>query len=447
MNEEGIAEVEETCLDASAAGTAEAAPAAAKPRPWRSRAFLLLCGGQALSEAGSQITAVALPVVAVVTLHATALELSVLSALRYLPFLLFGALAGVWIDRVRRRPLMLRTDVSRALLVGLVPILHLAGLLDMADLLLIVFALGVLRVLFDVSYQSFLPSVVSDEDLLAANTGLETMASASRLAGPGLAGILVGALTAPVAVLADAASFAASALSLTLIRAEEQPTPRTEHEPIGRALATGFRTIWDNRTLRSLIAVSGLCNLSLMTIQGIYFIFTLQTLHLSVLAASAIQASDAVGLLIGSALSTRVGRRLGRTGAMKAAMLAMAVGSVLIAAADGLVLLGAGYLVWGMAFGIFNVHSVSYRQQTVPRQILGTDHRRLPHRRLRLTRARLRPRRHDRRTERGPFRSVHRRGAQRRGLADPSADRAGRCPGCSLRPNSNSATDWPPRCG
>ncbi|TML69132.1 MAG: MFS transporter, partial [Actinobacteria bacterium] len=178
---------------------------------WRHADFLKLWSAQSVSQLGTQISAIALPLVALYELHATAFEVAALGTVEFLPFLLFTLPAGVWVDRLRRRWLMVTADLGRVVALGSIPLAAALGHLTLAQLYIAGFVTGTLTVFFDVSYQSYLPSLVEREQLVDGNAKLEVTRATAQVAGPGLGGLLVRALTAPYAVLADALSYLWSA--------------------------------------------------------------------------------------------------------------------------------------------------------------------------------------------------------------------------------------------
>jgi MFS family permease len=193
---------------------------------WRDRGFVRLWWANGISQLGTQVSILALPLAALFVLKASALGVSLLRAFAVLPFVVFSLPAGVWIDRVRRRPLMVAADAGRALAMASIPVAYWLGHLTMAQLYVVAAIVGGLSVVFDVSYLSFLPGLVTRERLSEANSKLPGTQSVAQLAGPSMAGALIGAVGAAVAVLADAVSFALSALFITAIRGrEEQPEP------------------------------------------------------------------------------------------------------------------------------------------------------------------------------------------------------------------------------
>jgi MFS family permease len=169
-----------------------------------------------------------------------------------MPFVLFALPAGVWVDRLRRRPLMVTADFGRLAVLASIPIAHAFDALTLGQLYACEFTAGVLTVFFDVSYLSYLPSLVSREELAAGNAKLETTRAAAQTAGPGLAGGLIGLVGAPAAITADAVSFGLSGALISLIRRPERVAPRADREPLARELGEGLRYVFGQRYLRVL---------------------------------------------------------------------------------------------------------------------------------------------------------------------------------------------------
>ncbi len=188
---------------------------------WNHRDFMKLWTGQSISEFGSQISALAIPWFAAVSLHVSPFEFSLLAVLGFLPFILFALPAGVWVDRLRRRPILIFGDAGRAVLLAYIPIAWFGGWLEIYQLLGLSFAIGILTVLFDVAYQSYLPSLVERDDLVEGNSKLQTTVAAANVSGPPVSGLLISAITAPYAIVVDAVSFVVSTLFMLRIRKPE----------------------------------------------------------------------------------------------------------------------------------------------------------------------------------------------------------------------------------
>lgn len=222
---------------------AVAQEAAPRPTLWRYPDFVLLWTAQTISVFGSQFTSLALPLIAAVTLKATPAQMGLLSAAGTAPFLLIGLFAGAWVDRRRRRPVLIWGDVGRAVLLGAIPLAALAGALSMPLFYVVGFLVGVLTVFFDVAYQAYLPSLVRCEQLVEGNSKLEASRSVAHVAGPGMAGAVIQALSAPVAIALDAASFLVSGALLTFIRRPED-SPETRRATLLAEVREGLAFLW-----------------------------------------------------------------------------------------------------------------------------------------------------------------------------------------------------------
>src|SRR5919204_6968169 len=210
---------------------------------WRHREFVKLWTGQTISRLGSEISQLAIPLAAALVLHASPAQMGLLGAFEFAPFLLLSLFAGVWVDRVHRRPVLIVADVGRAIFLGSIPVAAILGVLRIEQLYVVGLLTGVLTVFFDVAYQAYLPVLVSREHLVEGNSKLEVSRSVAQIAGPGLAGGLVQAITAPMAILLDAVSFLVSALSLGLIRTPEPVPVRDGRRRVRAEIGEGLRVV------------------------------------------------------------------------------------------------------------------------------------------------------------------------------------------------------------
>lgn len=207
---------------------------------YRHADFRRLWGAQTVSQLGSQVSGLALPLVAVLALKSSAFRVSLLGMFDMLPFLLFALPAGAWVDRIARRPVLVAADVGRALTLGSVPVAAVVGHVTFVQLCVVGFVAGTLTVFFDVAYQSYLPSLVEQQHLVDANSKLELSRSGAQIGGPGLAGVLVQWITAPFAVAVDAVSFVWSAALVARIRVREV-VERHEQPSLRREIGEGLR--------------------------------------------------------------------------------------------------------------------------------------------------------------------------------------------------------------
>jgi MFS family permease len=344
---------------------------------WRHSEFLKFWSGQTISVFGSAITQLALPLTAVSVLNASPAQMGFLNAAQMLPFLLVALFAGAWIDRSRRRPIMLLADLGRAVILGLIPLSMLFGLLRMEMLYVIVFLLGVMTVFFDVSYQAFLPALVQREHLVEGNSKMEISNSAAAFAGPGLAGWLIQAFSAPYAILIDAFSFLVSALTLSWIRTvEPQPVPSAEKPNIWAEIREGLGVIFGNRILWSIAGCTGTSNFFSNVWASIFILYVSRYLNLSPAQIGLIFAMGAPGALAASLLAARISKSIGLGPTIIASTAAGGLAQLLLLAAHGPTTLVIGLLaLQGFLMGFFNtlynVNQVSLRQTITPDRLLG----------------------------------------------------------------------------
>jgi MFS family permease len=289
-----------------------ARPREGAPRPLtRQPAFVRFWAGQSISVFGDQISALAIPLTAVLALDASALEVGILTAFAWLPHLLFSLPAGVWIDRrPHRRQNMIVADLLRALALATIPLAWWLGALTIWQLLAVAFAVGAMTVFFDLSSVSFFVALVHRSQYVDANSKISTTRSLSYIAGPSTAGLLVQAFTAPVALLGDAISFLVSAFALRGVRVKE-PKVESNGTSARADLADGFRYLVGQPVIRAGVACTSIINFFSFFIFAIFVLYASRTLGLSAAAIGLILGAASFGALAGALIAPRVGRRLG----------------------------------------------------------------------------------------------------------------------------------------
>lgn len=342
---------------------------------WRNRDFLRLWAGETISLFGSEVSELALPLAAILVLDADAAALGLLGAARFTPFLLLTLPVGVLADRRRRRPILVAANLGRAVAIGSVPALAVLDLLSMPALLLIAFVVGSLTVLFDVTYVSYVPTVVGRDQLIAGNSRLQVSASAAAIGGPGLGGLLVQAMTAPAALLVDAMSYVVSAVNLLLIRTAE-PKPGGERDGVVSELREGFAMLLGHTSLRALAGVAGAYNLFSQWITVLFLLFAVAELRMSPAVIGLIISSGAVGALIGALLAGSVAGRIGIGPAIVWAVIVesavmLPIGFLAGTSSFVLLVLTAVHVVNGCFVTMSSVHALAYRQAVAPERLLG----------------------------------------------------------------------------
>jgi MFS family permease len=345
---------------------------------WRHRDFLKLWSAETISQFGNAITGLALPLVAIIILHASAFEVAALGTIEFAPFILFSLPAGVWVDRLRRRPILIAGDLGRALLLASVPIVYFAGGLTIWQLYAVGFLVGIFTVFFDVAYQSYLPSLVERGDLVEGNSKLEVSRSSAQIAGPGFAGGMIGLLTAPYAIVLDAVSFFGSALLLFGIRKQEA-NPSGEGTPERRSmrseLAEGLRFVLGHRYLRNIAASTGTFNFFGNVSGAIILVYLVRRLHMTPGLIGLAFSLGSIGALVGALTANRIADRLG-VGRTIVWAQATTVAGILIPLAPqdkyrAIPFLVAAEIVIGASIVIYNVNQLSLRQALCPERLQG----------------------------------------------------------------------------
>jgi MFS family permease len=346
------------------------------PGLWRHRDFLLLWTGQTVSLVGSEVTLLALPLTAVLALHASAFQMGVLRALQYLPALLIGLFAGVFIDRVRRRPVLMAADLGRAVLLGSIPAAAIAGAISMGYLYGVALLVGTLTILFEVAYVAFLPALVGRDQLVDANGRLEASRSVASILGPGLGGVLVQALTAPIAIAADAVSFLVSVLFLGLLRTPEPRPARSAHRGVRREIAEGLRIVLRHPILRATLMSSGITNFFSAIFNSLYVLYLVRSLGVGPAAIGGIVLVGSFAGLAGAIVAGRVARRIGPGPAILLGMALIGVGGILVPIVPRTLVLAAPLLALSLAIvamgdSFYNINAVSLRQAITPDRLQG----------------------------------------------------------------------------
>jgi MFS family permease len=341
---------------------------------WSHRDFVRLWSAESVSRFGSQVSLLALPFIAITVLHTSAFQVGLLSTMEFLPFVLVGLPAGVWVDRLRRRPVLIAGDLGRALALGSVPVAHFLGVLSMAQLYVVAFVAGVLTVFFDVAYQSYLPRLVRQEQLVEGNAKLEISSSGAAVAGPGLAGLLIQAFTAPVAVLVDALSFLASAGFIARIRRPEPPPPPARGSGMRREIAEGLRYVLGHRLLRWVAAATGTFNLFSSMTQAILVLYLVRQLGMSAGLIGLVMTIGNAGWLIGASASGRLSGRIGVGMAVMSGTVVGAAGALLIPLAPAgspVPWLIAATCLMSLGTTVYNIGQLSVRQAITPQRLHG----------------------------------------------------------------------------
>ncbi len=338
--------------------------------------FRRLWVADALSQAGTQVTVIALPLLLIKVLDAGPFEVGLLTTFEFLAFLLIGLPAGVWVDRVRRRNVLLLTDLARGLLFGSLPVAWALDLLTLTQVYVVALLAGACTVFFDVAYQSYLPHLVGREHLVEGNAKLQGTQSVAQVAGPTIGGVLVQALTAPYAVLVDAVSFLWSAAWIGSIRSREARPERAPDRHLGREMGEGLAFVFGHPLLRAIAACTATANL-FMNVAMTAFVVLLADpaqLNLSAGTIGLLFSASAVGGLLGALVARRFADLVGQGPALwiPVALEAPAMLAMPFVQRGWLLWLVAGCsVVTGVTIVVYNITQVSFRQLLCPERLLG----------------------------------------------------------------------------
>ncbi|WP_103343984.1 MFS transporter [Amycolatopsis sp. CA-126428] len=339
------------------------------------RNLLTLSTAQTFSAVGSQVTIVALPLSAVLMLNATPAEMGLLAALAVLPYPVLALWVGAWVDRLRRRRILIIADWCRALLLGSVPVAALFGVLGMTQLYLVAGLAGCASVWFDVAYTSYIPQVIPKDRIVGANSAVTVARSGAQVAGPGLGGVTVQAFTAPIAIAIDAVSFVVSALLLSRIKDD----PPCEPGPKRRILADvveGTRYLLRTPVLAMPAFAMSLVNLFNFVLLAVFALYVVEVLHIGAALYGTILLLGGLGAVVGGVFAGTVAKRLGTGRAVIVGTALFGLAPVLVASAGGDVLavvlmLVAAQFLTTLGLSVLDVNLVSLRQTTTPVRIQG----------------------------------------------------------------------------
>jgi MFS family permease len=351
-------------------------PRIARPSLWRHGDFRKLWTAATVSVLGSQVTLIAIPYIALTSLHASVFQVSLLAAVEMLPFLLFTLPAGAWLDRVRRRPVLIAADIGRGVALLSIPVAYLAGAMSIWQLFAVAFVTGTFTAFFDVADQSFLPGLVDRGDLVEGNARLQVSYSTAQIGGPTLAGNLIQIVAAPFAIVVDALSFFISGGLVSAIRKREDK-PERVLDADGRSMSlrteisSGLRFVVGNRYLRPIAACTGTSNLFGAALFGVFPVLIWRELDLPPAFFGTVMGLASFGFLAGAALSGRLPRTvgLGPTIIVSAALSSPAFLLLTLTPAPlewAAVTLFVGWFVVGFTQVIYNVAQISLRQSITP---------------------------------------------------------------------------------
>lgn len=345
---------------------------------WRHTDFVRLWTAQTISLLGSSVSFLALPLIAASLLHATPLQMGILNTMSTLPALLFGLFAGVWIDRHRRRPIMIVASLGQAAILSIASAAAVLHLLRVEHMYLFALCIALCRLFFDVADQSMLPTLVGREQLVEGNSKLEMSRSGVAVIGPGLAGGLVQLITAPLAILFDAGTFLVSALCIASIRTPEPVASQSRQQPLRHAISDGLRFVLGNPTMRALTGALGSGAFFTSMLDAVLLLYLIRELRLSPGMIGLAFAFGSIGFLVGAMLQSRTVQRLGLHITLLLGLFLTGLGDLMIPTVTGanalpviVLVLFAAQCCYGIGRTTFSISQISLRQSITPDQMQG----------------------------------------------------------------------------
>jgi MFS family permease len=345
---------------------------------WRNHAFLRVWSAASISIFGSLITRFALPIIAILALHAGPFEVAMVRSIDLLSALLVGFVAGAWVDRLRRRPVLIWADLGRALVLLSIPVSFVLGTLQLWQLIAVAALAAVLTTFFDAADNAYLPTIVERERLLEANSALAASGSVVEFVGFGISGVLVQLLTGPITILIDVATYLISAALLFSVRTAEAPAPpRADREPVLDEIREGIRLVRHDRLLRPFLGAQMLMS----TLWGIFgatwFLFALEELDVSPAMIGVVAGLGGASSFVGAVVAMRVTKRWGVGPVAVGALLVAALGNLFIPLAPAgapllaVVFLSGQQLLGDSAITVYDVTETSVKQARVADRELG----------------------------------------------------------------------------
>ena len=340
---------------------------------WRHADFMKLWSGQTISLFGSALTRLALPLIAVVALDATAAQMGFLGAIEAAPLLVVGLFAGVWVDRFRRRTLLIGSDILRALLLVTIPVAAFLNVISMAQLYIVGFLAGSLTVVFNLASRSYLPSLLDRHRLVEGNAKLKISSSVTAVAGPSLAGFVIQAVTATFAVILDAVSYLLSACCIAVIRKPEED-PQASHIPLIVQVRDGIGIVLGNPLLRAFAACTATSNFTSGILFTLYILFGTRELGLNAAQLGVIYGIGASGALVGAVIASRVVTRYGIGAVVVGGAVLGSLEVIPVALATprlAMLLLLLSSFIGNFGWTVYNINASSLRQAVTPMNLQG----------------------------------------------------------------------------
>lgn len=350
-----------------------------KKRPshsaWILNEFRVIWYSQAIATIGIAIHNIALPIIAIHFLHASVIEISLISTARYLPNLLFSIGIGSFVDRADTKRVAIYAELTRFILVLSIPVLYFFYTINIQFIIAIAFLIGIARIFFELSMSSLFPIIIPSDKRLSANSNLEVISSVGEISGPGIGGFIISIIGAIFSLLINALTFFISALFITQLKVQDKDKKNLTSLP-KYSFFDGFRELASRPTLMGIVLVSAISNLGFMAVQSVYFVVTLNLFGFNTLIASTLLIFSGIGSLLGNLLARWLCQFFSVKFLMLCSITIMIMGSIIMILATGpiwitAIFISLGYFLWGLCLGLFNIYSTTYRQSVVPPETMG----------------------------------------------------------------------------
>ncbi len=335
--------------------------------------------GHTVSSFGVQITTVAIPLIAALMLDASPLEMGILSAVEFLPFLLISMFVGVWVDRKPKRPMMIVSDIIRAVVLLGIPIGIFIDALTMATLYVIAAIVGINTVIFEIAHTSYLPTVVKNDELVEGNSKLEFSSSSATVVGQSIGGVLIQVFSAPLSILFNIGTYLLSAMYLAFIKKQEEPieVPEGTKQDMWAEIREGATFVFQNNVLRAILFGTVIFNLFTYVIEPIFILYITRTLELTPVYIGLIFSMSGVGALLGALIAEPIADKLGVGKTLVCSLVLAGLVSLIIPVATllptvpAVILIMAMYMIDAAMVIVYNINQRSLRQSITPPTLQG----------------------------------------------------------------------------
>jgi MFS family permease len=342
-------------------------------RLWRHRDFVLLWGGETVEWVSDSITNLAVPTIAILMFNAGPLEMGFLSALGNVGYPALGLFAGVMVDRWRRRPVLVWTNIIQVVALGSIPAAFFFGILSLYQLFIVTLVMSITIVFFNIAYTAYLPTLIAREDLVEGNSKLETSSSAASVVGPPIAGGLIQILGAAPSIALDALGTLFAAVTILSIKKPEPPSPSTQRS-FWSELKDGVRVVSETPALRNLAVSTSILNIGNTMFYAVFYLFIYDQLKMTPVVAGVTLGVGGVGVVVGAVAAPKLLKFMGLGSSLTAALMINGLGLLAVRESmygPAVAILAPIWLIANIGIPIYNINQVSFRQILVADRLQG----------------------------------------------------------------------------